>query len=130
MSNCVPAARRFCWLAIGALLALVGSAQAGSDWRETGPSKAATEAEQCVRPTEWMRRNHMALIKHDRTVTVHEGIRTLDGSLAGCVECHANRDDDGGFVAVNAESQFCAACHDYTGVTMDCFTCHRTTPDH
>ena len=121
-------AQRFVWLMAGALLAFVGSAQADKNWKQNGNSKAATEATQCVKPTEWMRRNHMDLIQHDRDITVHQGVRTLDGSLAQCVACHANKDDKGAYVAVNGADQFCSGCHEYTGVTLDCFTCHATVP--
>jgi hypothetical protein len=71
----------------------------------------------------------MALIKHDRDDVVVHGVRTVDGSLAGCVACHANRDPQGGFVPVTADDQFCAGCHEFTGVTLDCFQCHSTVPD-
>ena len=102
--------------------------QADKDWRQNGTSKAATEGGQCVRETAWMRRNHMALVQHDRDVTVHQGVRTIDGSLAQCVACHANRKEDGGYLPVNGEQQFCAGCHQYTGTTLDCFSCHAKSP--
>lgn len=121
---------RLLWLLAGAVFALAGVAHADKNWRQNGTSRAAVEGGQCVRPTDWMRRNHMALIKHDRTVTVHEGVRTLDGSLAECVACHANKDDNGGYVPVTAPDQFCAGCHEFTGTTLDCFTCHATVPAH
>lgn len=119
---------RFLWLVAGALLALAGTAQADKNWRESGTSKAAQEGGSCVKETSWMRRNHMDLIKHDRDITVHQGVRTLDGSLAECVACHANQNEQGKYVAVNGPDQFCAGCHEYTAVTMDCFTCHATVP--
>jgi len=121
-------AHRFLWLLAGAFLAFAGNAQADKNWKQNGTSKAATEAEQCVKPTAWMRRNHMDLIQHDRDITVHQGVRTLDGSLAECVACHANKDEQGMHVAVNAPDQFCAGCHEYTAVTLDCFSCHATVP--
>jgi predicted CXXCH cytochrome family protein len=122
-----PLGRRW-WASAVALLALAGAAHADPNWRENGTSTAAVEGGECVRPTPWMRRNHMALIKHDRNVTVHQGVRTLDGSLAECVACHVNRDPNGGFVPVNDEGQFCASCHTYTATTLDCFGCHATVP--
>jgi predicted CXXCH cytochrome family protein len=103
-------------------------AQADEDWRQNGNSKAAVEGGQCVRPTPWMRRNHMALIKHDREITVHQGVRTIDGSLAQCVACHVNRAEDGHYLPVNDAQQFCAGCHEFTGTTLDCFSCHATVP--
>lgn len=117
-------------------LVLVGIAQAGPNWRNEGNSQAsqmAQNGESCVRETPWMRRNHMDLLQHDRDVTVHQGIRTLDGSLKECVSCHVNKGDDGKHVPVTAMqgpsgSQFCAGCHAYTGVALDCFQCHSNVP--
>lgn len=92
-----------------------------------GSSKAA-KLEACVAPTPFMRRNHFELIKHQRDITVHEGVRKTDDSLSGCVDCHANKDAHGEHIPVDGEKQFCASCHTYTAVTFDCFTCHATTP--
>lgn len=91
-------------------------------------SAKADKLDACVAPTPFMRRNHFELIKHQRDITVHEGIRKTDNSLAGCVDCHVQHDAHGNAVPVDAEKQFCAGCHEYTGVTFDCFTCHATTP--
>jgi predicted CXXCH cytochrome family protein len=91
-------------------------------------SAKADKLDACVAPTPYMRRSHFELIKHQRDITVHEGIRKTDNSLAGCVDCHANQDAHGNFVPVNEEKQFCAGCHEYTGVMFDCFSCHATTP--
>ncbi len=121
---------RLPWLLAGALIALAGVANADKNWRENGSSRAAVAGGQCVRPTDWMRRNHMDLIKHDRTLTVHQGIRTLDGSLAACIDCHANKSDQDGHVPVTAPGEFCAGCHEFTGTTLDCFSCHSTVPAH
>ena len=84
--------------------------------------------EQCVEPTSVMRRNHFEFIKHQRDLTVHQGIRGSKYSLAGCVDCHARKDTAGKFVPVNAEGQFCDGCHDYAAVSLDCFSCHSTVP--
>jgi len=88
----------------------------------------ADKLEQCVEPTSVMRRNHFEFIKHQRDLTVHQGIRSSKYSLAGCVDCHARKDSAGKFVPVNAEGQFCDACHDYAAVNLDCFSCHSTVP--
>ena len=66
-------------------------------------------------PTAFMRRNHFELIKHQRDITVHQGIRDTDDSLAGCVDCHVRKDAQGNHVPVNAAGEFCAGCHEYTG---------------
>ncbi len=114
-----------------ALFALAGGVTADPNWRQNGSSEAADSARsggECVRETDWMRRNHMALLRHDRDMTVIHGIRTIDGSLAECVACHANKEEKGGFVPVNSSHEFCAGCHAYTGVSLDCFQCHSTVP--
>ncbi len=91
-------------------------------------SAKADKLDVCVAPTPFMRRNHFELIKHQRDITVHQGIRLTDDSLAGCIDCHAGKDTHGHFVPVNAKGEFCAGCHEYTGVTFDCFTCHAAKP--
>ena len=93
------------------------------------PGSQAAELENCVEPTEYMRKNHMDLLFHQRDVTVHEGIRSKQHSLVNCVDCHASADADGSFASVNAPGQFCEGCHSATAVTIDCFECHASRPD-
>ncbi|MGD8307893.1 MAG: sulfur reduction protein DsrJ [Chromatiales bacterium] len=115
-------------LLIAGVLALAGPGAAAEEegWRE-GNSRAAG-LDQCVRPTEWMRRNHMELIKHQRNKTVHLGVRNEDLSLAGCVYCHVQYDASRQPIAINSEGQFCDSCHEFAAVTLDCFQCHATVP--
>jgi hypothetical protein len=94
----------------------------------TKGSKAAT-MDSCVAPTDIMRRNHMDFLKHGRDETVRDGVRGLDYSLAECIDCHAASDEAGKPVPVDAEGQFCQACHGYVAVSPACFQCHRTTPE-
>ena len=89
----------------------------------------ANAGDACVKETSWMRRNHMELLKHDRDRTLRQGIRPVEGSIKGCVDCHANKNDQGAFIPVDAEGEFCSACHTYTAVSLDCFECHATKPD-
>jgi hypothetical protein len=49
-------------------------------------SAKADSLDACVAPTPFMRRSHFELIKHQRDITVHQGIRDTDDSLAGCVD--------------------------------------------
>ncbi len=113
-------------LAVAALCLL--PLQAGADRENLKGSKAET-AEACVEPTDVMRREHMLFIEHMRDETVHKGIRGSKHSLAGCVDCHAARDANQDPIPVNAEGQFCAGCHAFTAVSMDCFQCHTTLPE-
>lgn len=89
----------------------------------------ANAGDACVKETQWMRRNHMELLKHDRDRTLRQGIRPVEGSLKGCVDCHSNKSEQGHYIPVNAEGEFCSGCHSYTAVSIDCFECHATKPD-
>ena len=109
------------------LLLVAMPALADKNWKQNGNSKA-TKLESCVAPTQEMRRNHMKMVKHQRDITVHQGIRKTDDSLAGCIDCHVNYDDNGHAVPVNAPEQFCAGCHEYVAASLDCFSCHATVP--
>ncbi|MDD9884146.1 MAG: Hdr-like menaquinol oxidoreductase cytochrome c subunit [Gammaproteobacteria bacterium] len=87
----------------------------------------------CVEPLEVMRRNHMDFLNHERDLTVRGGIRGRKHSLTGCIACHAQRAgggdrDPGAFIRIDAPGQFCHACHEFTGVKMDCFECHAAVP--
>ena len=84
---------------------------------------------ECVEPNDVMRRDHFRFLMHQRDDTVHLGVRTQKYSLTGCIECHAVQGDDGQYVPINAEGQFCQSCHDYAAVKIDCFTCHASVPD-
>ncbi len=120
-TNCV---RRAAWLLAAGLLALSAGALGASVVTEG--SKAAGMAS-CVEPTDVMRRNHMEFLKHQRDETVHNGIRGAKHSLAACVDCHASV--TGGVAKpINEKGQFCAGCHEFTAVSIDCFQCHRKVP--
>jgi predicted CXXCH cytochrome family protein len=78
---------------------------------------------QCVKDTQWMRKNHMHLLKHQREETVRKGVREEQDALKNCVECHASTKDD----SVTArEDSFCVGCHRYAAVKIDCFECHAS----
>jgi len=109
----------------GALLALAVQA-AGNNFVVTG-SRAANE-KSCVETTDFMRRNHMEVIKHQRDETVHGGIRSTKHSLAGCIACHGAKGPAGELLPVNDEKQFCGACHHFAAVRLNCFDCHATVP--
>jgi predicted CXXCH cytochrome family protein len=82
----------------------------------------------CVADTDWMRRNHMTVLMHQRDKTVHDGIRTIRFSLKGCIDCHVVRGADDKPVTVASPRHFCRSCHDYTAVRIDCFECHASRP--
>ena len=83
----------------------------------------------CVAPPDVMRRDHMAMLKHGRDLTVREGERVEGGRLTGCVSCHAVSDGKGAAVTVSSPQHFCRACHDFAAVKIDCFECHASRPE-
>ena len=93
------------------------------------PSPAKGKGERCVADTDFMRRNHMTVLNHQRDDTVHDGIRTKQFSLKECIACHAVDGPDGKPVTVESPKHFCRECHDYAAVTMDCFQCHASRPE-
>lgn len=95
----------------------------------TGPEIPQARGEQCVEPVEVMRRDHMEFLKHKRDATMYLGVRTEKYSLVGCIGCHAAKGEDGQYIPVDAPGQACSSCHDYTSVSMDCFSCHATIPE-
>ena len=121
---------RRCWAVLVALVAFAAPAMADAPTgagtsRVPRPAVAASAAGSCVEDTAFMRRNHMNLIRHQRDLTVHEGIRTTKHSLANCVACHAGRET--GRVTGSSDA-FCEGCHRYAAVKLDCFECHTDRP--
>jgi hypothetical protein len=107
----------------------LGTSAWSDDHQHADRKIGANAGDACVKESEWMRRNHMELLKHDRDRTLRQGIRPVEGSINGCVECHANKNDQGHYIPVNQQGEFCSGCHDYTAVKLDCFECHATRPD-
>jgi len=120
---------RIARVALAFAFAAVGAAPAtaadGAASRVPMPAVAISAPGQCVEDTQFMRRNHMELLKHHRDRTVHEGIRTTQHSLANCVACHAGRET--GRVTGSSDA-FCEGCHRYAAVKLDCFECHTDRP--
>jgi hypothetical protein len=109
-------------LAIAAGAAVAGEPAGRTPRPAIEPAKAGT---QCVAPPEEMRRQHPQMLKHQRDVTVHRGVRQARDSLQGCVDCHASATT--GSVA-QAPTDFCSSCHGYAAVKIDCFECHASRP--
>ena len=113
-------------LGAAAILAVPSlQAAAGVDLPKLDLGKNASKGGACVEDTQFMRRNHMDLLKHHRDETMRKGIRTTKHSLKKCVECHAS--ERTGSVAASKDD-FCAACHSYASVKLDCWDCHATKP--
>jgi len=129
-------------LVLGLLVALGAAGNAhgpfssratAAETRQSGrvpvPATPQGKGDSCVADTDFMRRNHMTMLDHQRDDTVHEGIRTKQFSLKECIECHAVNGADGVPVTVEDPKHFCRACHDYAAVSVDCFQCHASRPD-
>jgi len=112
------------FLLLSALFAFIGFTPVYA-----GAPKAVIEepvkGERCVEDEDYMRRNHMELLKHHRDETVHAGVRTKKYSLKECINCHAGK-QTGSVTA--AKENFCVSCHSYAAVKIDCFDCHSSKP--
>ena len=87
------------------------------------------QGESCVKDTDFMRRNHMELLKHQRDETTLRGVRSEQLSLKECLSCHAVYGPDAVAVTVADPGHFCRSCHDYAAVSIDCFQCHASRPE-
>jgi len=83
----------------------------------------------CVEDTDFMRRNHMDLLKHQRDETTLKGVRNKQYSLNECLACHAVNGPDAIPVTSSSPEHFCRSCHDYAAVSIDCFQCHASRPE-
>jgi len=92
------------------------------------PAIPAGRGEACVEDTDFMRRNHMELLKHQRDETMLRGVRDEQYSLKECLDCHVVYGADATPVTVASPSHFCRSCHDYAAVSIDCFQCHASRP--
>ena len=94
------------------LLSLVGFVfSRGGDKAEVFLEAPNPEWENCVRNAEYMRFRHMDLLKEVRDDVIRDGLKG-GITLAGCGDCHENRD------------QFCDKCHEKASVLLDCWGCH------
>ena len=92
------------------------------------PAIAMGQGDTCVEDTDFMRRNHMDLLDHQRDETVINGVRTEQHSLKECINCHVVKGPDAVAVTVSSPQHFCRSCHDYAAVSVDCFQCHASRP--
>ncbi|MCK5727137.1 MAG: hypothetical protein KAH22_09970 [Thiotrichaceae bacterium] len=121
-----------------ATLLLLFTTMVFSGCEDTAPKPrletAKAKSESCVEPTGVMRRTHMDFIKHQRDETMYKGIRTQKHSFKECINCHVPDKKDGkpvNYLDSNHNlnpDHFCATCHAYVGVKIDCFECHSDNP--
>lgn len=120
----------FCKKMTPVLLGLVSLAFAGLLFAAPPtPNIPKGKGEQCVEPTDLMRKQHMDFILHQRDLTMREGIRTKKHSLVECIDCHVVPNEQGEYPQYGTNEHFCSTCHNYASVSIDCFQCHATKPD-
>lgn len=108
---------------IALLLVLCFCASAGATESYGMPKIDVGKGGECVKDPQWMRKNHMHLLLHQRDETVHKGIRDEKLSLQTCIECHASTRDNS---VIGRADSFCEGCHRYEAVRIDCFECHSS----
>ena len=122
---------------LGACCALFAAAVLAAEWHKDKdnallPSIPQARGEQCVEPTEVMRRRHMDFILHQRDKTVHQGVRTEKHRFVNCINCHVQPQRQAGGNLVyprhTSADHFCTSCHVYALVSIDCFQCHADRP--
>lgn len=115
---------------IAALLTISAVSVASSEpesnsGRVPKPKIEIEKGDKCVEDEDFMRRNHMKLLMHQRDETMHKGIRTKKYSLQNCIECHASKKNNS---VLGSNENFCQSCHSYAAVKIDCFECHASKP--
>jgi hypothetical protein len=104
------------------LLAVVALPAVAGESRTPHPViEKARAGTQCLADPATMRRDHPAMLRHQRDDTVRHGIRGARASLKGCVDCHASAATAS---VTKAPTNFCVSCHAYAAVAIDCFECH------
>ena len=127
MARARPTVLAFAALFVGAALVAPTFADETAG-RTPVPAIPKGKGDHCVRDTDFMRRYHMTMLKHQRDETVHDGVRNGDFSIKACVTCHAVNGADGQPVSYADPRHFCRSCHSYASVSIDCFECHASKP--
>lgn len=116
--------------ALLAVLALAWGAEAMAEDRSAlWPDIPAATGDPHPEGNAYWRKNHMTLMQHDRDLTLRMGDREIQASLKACFSCHTATDAAGQVLTYADEGHFCRSCHDFAAVRVDCFMCHRSTPD-
>ena len=105
-----------------------GSGAADAETPRLRPDLPEPLGERCVEPPEIMRRRHMEFLDHHRDDVVINGIRTTKHSLQGCLDCHVRTNAQGVYPRHTDSGHFCMACHEFSSVSIDCFSCHADRP--
>ncbi len=93
------------------------------------PKENYSEETLCVEPVETMRKQHFEFVLDHRDETVIDGIRTKKHSLNECINCHITANTQGEYARYSEDTHFCASCHQFAAVNIDCFQCHADRPE-
>jgi len=93
------------------------------------PKSNYSNETRCVEPVAIMRRQHFEYLLEHRDKTVIEGIRTTQYSLNACIDCHITPNAEGEYARYSDDTHFCANCHQFAAVSIDCFRCHADRPE-
>ncbi len=93
------------------------------------PKQKYSEETVCVEPIEVMRKQHFEFVLDHRDKTVIDGIRTKKHSLIECIDCHITANAQGEYARYSQDTHFCASCHEFAAVNIDCFQCHSDRPE-
>lgn len=116
------------WIFISILCAYVAMAFADSSEDIPPPKAKFSEETICVEPIDIMRKRHFEFILEHRDETVIRGIRTTQYSLNSCIDCHITPNTNGEYAQYSDNTHFCASCHQFAAVSIDCFQCHADRP--
>lgn len=102
---------------INAASGKIGSPELKPDLKNPVELAKRDGALNCVEGTEYMRANHMKVLKEERTNYVRHAEQNDKHSIKACFTCHDYQN-------------FCAECHKYNGVEPGCMNqtggCHST----
>ncbi len=92
------------------------------------PALPDAQGKECIEDAGTMRRQHMHILDRHKRDSVRQGIRHPERELQSCVDCHAVREPvtAGEPLTPRQRLAFCANCHSYAAVSLDCFQCHSS----
>ncbi len=132
---------RYAWVAAGAAVVVaatglalaVGGAPGGDARPEAVADRPEPRGDACIHEDpERMRRVHMDRLHAHQDQGVREGRSDPEWNLQSCVRCHAAPEAQQAASHGPSGSEdmaFCASCHEYAAVELDCFQCHSTDPE-
>lgn len=109
----------------GAVALFASVAWAGQGSSTPKPDIVIANPGKCIADEDTMRRTHMDMLKHQRKLTMREGVRGAKASLNACIDCHASKSNGS---VLGSDQNFCQTCHAYAAVSIDCFECHQAKP--